>query len=43
MDEEESWSMDELADYLRANPLSLMAQNVSSSVFDTEEGKVCSY
>merc|ERR550532_24901 len=32
-------SMDELADYLRSNALSLMAQNVAPEVFDCEEQK----
>ena len=33
-------SLDELAEYLRSNPLSLMAQNVASEVFDSVDCKV---
>ncbi|XP_075238937.1 uncharacterized protein LOC142334629 isoform X1 [Convolutriloba macropyga] len=37
--EPESMSLDELAEYLRSNPLSLMAQNVASEVFDSVDCK----
>ena len=36
----ESWTLDELADYLRTNPISLMAQNVAQEVFESEDKKV---